>query len=65
MAKQWYGYKMGELGWERMKQFNSLQEYYEYVRTHKSGTTMCASQPLDTRGMAASEKCFKQQSSQQ
>lgn len=65
MAKQWHGYKMGELGWERMRQFDSLEEYYEYIKVHKVGMSMCMTEPLDMRGMAASEKCFKQQSSQQ
>ena len=55
----YYGYKYGELGWEKMKQFDSIEEYQTYIVKHKVPIAMCMNNPLDFRGMAASEICFK------
>ena len=56
----YYGYKMGELGWEKMKQFETMEEYWDYIKKHKVPMALCMNQPMDMRGMAASEVCFKQ-----
>lgn len=55
-SKMYYGYRMTEDGWTRMKTFDTIQEYKEYVEKRKVVWGLCSSEPVDLRGEAASEK---------
>ena len=59
-----YGYRMTDDGWVKMKTFNTIQEYKEYVEKRKVVWGRCSSEPLYLRGEAASEKCSNWQYSQ-
>ena len=49
----WYGYRLNDQqDWIKMKEFNSLEEYNEYIDKHRITTSMCSNQEIDLRGKA-------------
>lgn len=48
-----YGYRMSDDGWVRMKTFKTIEEYQDYVIKKKVVWGLCTSQELDLKGKAA------------
>ena len=48
----YYGYRMSDDGWVKMKTFKTIEEYQDYVQKKKVVWGMCSSQELDLRGRA-------------
>lgn len=56
----WYGYKLNDQqDWVKMKNFDSLEEYKEYIERHRVSHAMCSNKEIDLRGKAYSEQWDK------
>ena len=53
----WYGYRLNDQqDWIKMKEFNNLKEYNNYISKHRISTSMCSNKEIDLRGKAYSER---------
>ena len=51
-----YGYRLNDQkDWVKMKTFNTIEEYKEYVERRHINYAMCSSKEIDLRGKAASD----------
>ena len=51
-----YGYRLNDQkDWVKMKTFNTIEEYKEYVERRHIDYAMCTNKELDLRGKAASD----------
>ena len=49
----WYGYKLNDQqDWTKMKNFDSLEDYYNYIEKHHVNKAMCSNKEIDLRGRA-------------
>jgi len=49
----WYGYRINEQqDWVKIKSFDSLQEYKDYISKHRVNYSMCSNKEIDLRGKA-------------
>ena len=48
----YYGYRLSEDGWTKMKTFKSIEEYQEYVAKKKIVWGLCSSKEIDLKGKA-------------
>ena len=49
----WYGYRLNDQkDWVKMKEFDSLEEYKEYISKKHISYSMCSSVEVDLRGKA-------------
>ena len=52
----WYAYRLyDQKEWTKMKEFDSLNEYKEYIEKKNISHSICLNKPMDLRGRAASE----------
>lgn len=51
-----YGYRLNDQKeWTKMKTFDTIEEYLNYVERRNIVWAQCSSKPLDLRGQAASD----------
>jgi len=51
----WYGYRLNDQqDWVKMKNFDTLEEYNNYVAKHRVSRAMCSNKEIDLRGKAYS-----------
>lgn len=49
----WYGYRLNDQkDWVKMKEFDSLEEYKEYIDKKRISYSMCSNTEIDLRGKA-------------
>ena len=49
----WYGYRLNDQkDWVKMKEFDSLDEYKEYIDKKRISYSMCSNTEVDLRGKA-------------
>ena len=49
----WYGYRLNDQkDWVKMKEFDSLEEYKEYIDKKRISYSMCSNNEVDLRGKA-------------
>lgn len=49
----WYGYRLNDQkDWVKMKDFNSLEEYKDYIDKKHISYAMCSTVEIDLRGKA-------------
>ena len=50
----WYAYRLNDQkDWTKMKEFDSLKEYQEYIEHKNIPYSVCLNKPMDLRGKAA------------
>ena len=49
----WYGYRLNDQkDWVKMKEFDSLEDYKEYINKKHISYSMCSNVEVDLRGKA-------------
>ena len=49
----WYGYRLNDQkDWVKMREFDSLEEYKEYIDKKRISYSMCSNTEVDLRGKA-------------
>ena len=49
----WYGYRLNDQkDWVKIKEFDSLEDYKEYINKKRISYSMCSSVEIDLRGKA-------------